>query len=77
MRQFPGVGGKGGGYRGVETKALSPPRPSLACDPGKMPKPHGLSSSVKTAGLRNPYTGLQNVPEVCDAAGRAWRPLAL
>ena len=45
VRLWPGVGGKGGASRGIKTRALSPPRPSLASDPVKMPKPHGLGSS--------------------------------
>ena len=78
VRQFPGVGQKGGGSRGIETRALSPPCPSLARGPGKMLKPRGLSSSsLKPAGLRSPYAGLQDVPEGCDATGKAWQTLAL
>ena len=45
VRWWPGVRGKGGGSRGIENRALSPLRPSLARDPGKMAKPRGLSSS--------------------------------
>ena len=45
VRWWPGVRGKGGGSRGIENRALSPPRTSIARDPGKMAKPRGLSSS--------------------------------
>ena len=55
VRWWPGVGGKGGGSRGIENRALSPPRPSLALDPGKMAKPRGLSSSSgRRVGVRSP-----------------------
>ena len=54
VRLWPGVGGKGGGSRGIENRALSPPWPSLARDPGKMAKPRGLSSSGRRAGVRSP-----------------------
>ena len=55
VRSWPGVGGKGEGSRGIENRALSPPRPSLARDPGKMAKPRGLSSSCgRRAGVRSP-----------------------
>ena len=57
------VGGKAGGSRGIETRALSPPQPSLARGPGKMPKACGLSSSFgRRVGVRSP---------VCWAAGWA------
>ena len=78
FRWFPGVSGKGGGSREIETRALGPPRLSLARNPGKMPKPHGLSSLIlKLVSLRGPYVGMQDVPEGCSEAGRAWKLLAL
>ena len=40
-----GVGGKSGGSRGIETRALSPPQPSLARGLAKKPKPRDLNSS--------------------------------
>ena len=52
---WPGVGGRGGGSRVLETRALSPPWPSLARDPEKMAKPRGLSSSSgRRPGVRSP-----------------------
>ena len=55
VRSWPVVDGKGGGSRGIENRALSPPRPSLSRDPGKMAKPRGLSSSCgRQAGVRRP-----------------------
>ena len=59
----PGRDGKGGSSRGIETRARSPPRLSLARGPGKMPKARGLSSSSgRRAGVKSP---------VCWAAGWA------
>ena len=59
----PGRGGKGGSSREIETRARSPPWPSLARGPGKMPKPRGFSSSSgRRAGVKSP---------VCWAAGWA------
>ena len=59
----PGLGRKGRGSRGIETRALSPLQPSLARDPAKTPKSHSLSySSGRQTGVRSP---------VCWAAGWA------
>lgn len=44
---------------GSETRAQAPPQPSLASGPGKMPKPHSLSSSSgRRAGVKAPCIGL-------------------